>query len=230
VRETKKCVRTNANSEPILQVTPTVSRLLAELTEAHRQQLVAFAQRRVRRLVITPWTQRLLAITSPEDIVAETYRKILSGERCPLEGRVLPAKSLLSTEAFIRALEGIIRSEISNWVKLAEGTFPHEPVDEANPDCKGMRLADPADSPGSVGRRDLQQALFTRLRQRALAEPELVPVIEYWAPRFLEADRIATSEFDQNLVCRVRQRARRILWELAAEAEPHALDGRGMLL
>jgi hypothetical protein len=64
-------VHTNDNSEPNLQATSTVPRLLAELTETHRQRLIVFAQRRVRRLAITPWTQRLLAIASPEDIVAE---------------------------------------------------------------------------------------------------------------------------------------------------------------
>ena len=204
--------------------------MLAALTEAQRQQLVSFARKRVNRLATTPWAQRLLAITSPEDIVAEAYEKLLCGESRVQEGRVLKPEDLLDAKAFIRGVQGIIQSDISNWITLAEGTFPHEAVDETDPDSNSMRLSDPADSPRILARRDLRQALFIRLRQKTQAEPQLLSVIEDWEPRFLEADRIAGPEFDKNLVQRVRRLARKVLWELATEAEPHAVDGRDMLL
>jgi hypothetical protein len=209
---------------------PPASQLLAALTVVQHQQLLRFAERRLRRLATTPWTQRLLALTSPEDIVAETHRKVLSGELNPREGRVLSAKHRLNTQAFLSGLRSVINSEICNLVNLTEGTIPHQPLHEESPDGKSMELADPADSPRTLALRDLQHALFVRLRRRAQAEPDLLPVIDYWEPRFLEADRIAGSEFDQNLVYRVRQHARGILWELAMEAEPHSFDGREMLL
>ena len=202
---------------------------MAGLTEAQRQRLLSFAQRRLRRLLTTPWAQRLLAITSPEDILEETYRKVLSRERDPRDGRALPASSLRSIPTFIHGLESIINSEVSNWVNLAEITFLHEELDMQNDDGGCVVLADP-DWPRTLMRRDLHRVLFARLRRKAAAEPGLLPILDYWEPRFLDADRIAGPEFDKNLVQRVRQLARKVLWELATEAEPHAVDGRDMLL
>ncbi|MCX6929106.1 MAG: hypothetical protein NT154_38705, partial [Verrucomicrobia bacterium] len=173
---------------------------------------------------------RLFAIMSPEDIVAEARRKVLSGERNVPVRHLLPPNPGGSIQAFLLGLKGVINSEIYNLANLAEGAIPHHSLDQENPERGPVELPDPWDSSRALARRDLQRALFARLRRIAQREPELLPVIDYWEPRFLETDRIAGSEFDQNLVYRVRQHARRVLWELAKEAEPHALDGREMLL
>ena len=209
---------------------PLVSELLEALTPKQHELLLRSAERSLRRFATTPWRQRLFAIIPPEDIVADALHKLLSGERNPQEGRVLPPNHRRNVEAFLIGLKGVINSEISNLASWAEGAIPHHSLEKQSPEGGAVELPDPVDSPGALARRDLQCALFDCLRSRAQEEPELLPVIDAWEHRFLEADRIAGSEFDQNLVYRVRQHARRILWELAKEAEPQALDGREMLL
>ena len=103
-------------------------------------------------------------------------------------------------------------------------------------------MADPDESLRPLYREHLLQEGFelvtassglecvARLRERAAAEPDLLPVILQWEEGFLTDDRIAAEELDRKPAHRVRVMFREVLQELAAELSVAPVTGKEMLL
>jgi len=208
----------------------TVAELVAQLTEAQRQQLHEFAAKRLRRVAVTSQLQECLAGRTAADLVHEALRLVMLGDRHPNKGRCVRVEHRQSTEAFVRCLCGVINSLLSNLVTSAEAACRHVPADHCEMDL--MDTIEASDLFGELSRRDLQRSLFARLYAVTTKEPELLPVIEQWERVFLESDRIVQDghQFAAHLIYRVRQHARAILLELAREVHPQSLDGRELLI
>jgi hypothetical protein len=187
---------------------------VAALTEAQYQHLRAFAAKRLRRLqgrqdLAQFWTGKI-----PEDLVHDAIQKVLLGDTHPKKGRRLSPKNRQTPQAFMECIMGIVNSELSHAVQ-AGLRFPRISCGDLEHDVSPLAVPEWSDTAGLAERRDIKSELFTRLDVIAQAQPSLKPVIRHWSAHFHETDRIAGPEFDQNLVHRVRQHARRIMSELA---------------
>lgn len=227
-----KSMQTNAcntiGPHPAGSALPTALQLVTALTEAHRQQLLDFAAKRMWRVRRSPGMERFLAGKTPGDLVNSALEKLLLGDTHPKKGRQLPVKNRQSLEAFLHCVRNVINSELSNAITALETTCEHLPLGDAETEPGSVEPTDPVDLPRLLERRDLEQELFRRLRQRAA--PDLQPIVAHWAPRFLSEDRIASRGFDRRRVSQVRRLAREILTELAQELHSRPVRGIDLLL
>ena len=207
---------------------PTALQLVTALTEAHQQQLLDFAAKRIRRVRRSLGMERFLAGKTSADLVNGALEKLLLGDTHPKKGRHLPVKNRQSLETFLHGVRNVINSELSNAVTALETTCEHVPLGDAETEPGSVEPTDPVDLVRLLERRDLQRELFSRLRQRAA--PDLQPIVEHWAPRFLSDDRIARGAFDRRRVSQVRRLAREILTELAQELQTRPVRGVDLLL
>jgi DNA-directed RNA polymerase specialized sigma24 family protein len=209
---------------------PSATELLEAITPEQEQQLQAFARRRLRRAANTPWLQRHLAPNSAEDLVQEAKAKVLLGEQFPRVGRRLKPRNRVSVEACLACLRGIMESDLSNLLKVARRRGEHLSVGDSRTEPGTVDPPDPLDPAGNLVRRDLRCVGFARLRERAAAEPDLLPVILQWEEGFLTDDRIAAEELNRKPAHRVRVMFREVLQELAAELSVAPVTGKEMLL
>ena len=209
---------------------PSASKLLDNLTEVQHRHLRAFAARRLGRLVFAAAWPRILARTSPDDLVHRAVEKVLDGERNPRQGRTLSARDRASTDAFVACLTGIINSELSHLICSAEARYGHvsaQTGEETSDDV--VEVADPRNLRTTVELRDLKVALFRNLRAATVDRPKLWPIIDAWETVFLEDLRIPTTGFDRRLVSELRELARGIYTRLTRAARPKAPKGVEML-
>lgn len=196
---------------------PTALQLVAALTEEEHRYLRAFAAKRLRRLQGQQALAHFLTGKIPEDLVHDALQKVLIGDKHPKKGRKLAVKNRQSPQAFMQCIMGIINSVLSHAVQT-ELRFPQISCGDVEQEVTPLAVPEWSDTAGVAERRDLQSELFTRLDLIARTEPSLKPIIRHWSANFHDTDRIAGPEFDQNLVHRVRQHARRIMHELGAES------------
>ena len=190
--------------------TNSVTQLIHGLTEIQHRELRHFAERRLTRLRNKggPAVQ-VLSLTTAEDLVHQAITSILLGELDSERGRRLSAKARQDAVSLLWPLMSIMNSDLQNLVSRMEVSLRQE-ADQSGQD-PWRDIMDPVDHELLVQRRDLQNVLFERLRQVLPQEPALGQVIDHWEKHFLESDRIAGPDFDENLVRRVRRHARRIL-------------------
>ena len=169
-------------------------------------------------------------MTAPEDLVAEAFLKLQLGEENPLLGRHLKARNRTSTEVFLESVRGIINSDLDHVVQEAKARYLHLPVGDVDNEPGAIDPAASEDPYQLLSRRDLQRVLFAKLYKRVRHEPTLLGVVQDWEARFLDDDHIGVKGQDSNMVHRVRQFAREILAELAAELSPSPGDGKEMIL
>lgn len=207
----------------------TVSELLSALSTQHINNLTGFARLRIRSVTSSAWLQGCLAITEPEDLVAEALLKLKLGEENPSLGRHLQPHSRASMTSFLAAVKGIICSDLDHLVREARTRYQHLPVGDSDADLGEVEPAVTEDTYRLLSRRDLHRVLFAQLHQRIRSQPALLAVVQDWERRFLHDDRLGEGQ-NTNLIYRVRVLAREILAELAAEFAPAPCDGKEMLL
>lgn len=204
-------------------VLPSALDLLTALSTEQWEQLTAFARRRLVRVRITPARQQHLAGLTGEDLIGEVVAKVLLGDRHPRKGRPLRPQHRVGAEALLNRLRGDINSELSN--RLAKADTRGEHLSLSNETAVAVASSHPA---RELARRELQAALFARLRELTRTEAVLQPLIDHWERHFLEADRIGDAGQNRNHTHRLRRHAQRVLRELAEEMDEP--DGRGMVV
>ena len=207
----------------------TVSDLLAALSPQQNEKLINFARLRLDRVTRLSSSKEYLATLEPEELVSRTIAKVLIGEKDAKVGRRLSAKNRANTESFLRALQGVLNSDLANLVRCAEACYPHVRLDEGIEEgsCGLLDLDSPA---VLTARRDLQQVVFAKLYQRTADAPELWPIIRAVEQGFLHDACLAKDEPNRGLVYRVRLLVREVLRELAQEFGGPEATGKEMFL
>ncbi len=215
----------NGSGEP----RPSVTSLLAALTDNQRKRLEFFAAKRLRRLIAYPQNVRILSLVTAGDLVNESIHKVLLGETNPKMGRHMKLKNLLSTESFIQGLMNLVNSELANLITSAEAATEYIPLEVDDSVHFKIEIEDPFDLRALVNRRELKEIFFKRLRLRSNKDPEILAVVDLWERDFLTSDSIAEGA-DRVLVYHVRKMARQILREFSSEGTFGPDQGRNILL
>lgn len=207
-----------------------VQDLLSALSNEHYRKLIGFARVRLRKSTDSHCLQQCLAVVDAEDLVHQAILKLYLGDEDPSLGRHLQACHRTSMAGFLACVKGIIASDLNTLVCEAPNRYEHEFIGDPEQEPGAVEVSGKENVHDLASRRDLQRVLFKKLYSRIQNQPSLLAVVEDWERRFLDDERVGSEGADRNLVFRVRELAREIIADLAAEFSPSVEDGREMLL
>jgi len=182
---------------------------LNEIGKAEISALTAFAEIRLMRLNRSS--------CEGEDLVQSAILAVVRGLESDQVGRRPRPEDIVDKDAFVLYLQGVILSLLQCMTKSREIKAyhkHHQILDEhgADENERGVILASPTqDVAAQAEWDDLQEVLFSRLRQRAPSR--LHRTIDAWDQVFQDSDRIPADTF-RKYVVELRGLAREVLQEI----------------
>lgn len=180
---------------------------LNEIGKAEISALTAFVESRLMQLN--------RSTCEGEDLVQSAILAVVRGLESDQAGRHPRPEEIANKAAFLYYLQGIVLSLLQCRTKSPEVKAYHNQIaDEYSPEEneRGVVLASP--TPDAAERAqwdDLQEVLFSRLRQRA--PTRLHGTIDAWERVFQDSDRIPADTF-RKYVVELRGLAREVLQEI----------------
>ena len=206
-----------------------VDRLAAALTESDYQQLTSFAARRLR-CARAGCSQGDRIVVEPSDLVHQAVLKaLLGGAGFPGGWHLRPA-DLATPQTFRRALQSIINSTAIALAKRSEYRTDHVPVGNPVTEPGAVEPETRLDTRRHLELRDLREAVFQELREKAAGHPERQRLIERWESAFLTDYQLPKGSDSRQRRRHLRSQIQKVLQKLGREIISNTATGKEILL
>ena len=150
------------------------------------------------------------------DIVHDAIGLVLEGAAHPGSGRKTDSNDLESLKAFLNHVQGVIQSHVWSLYKSVKREGSHLSLGSAHADaCEVVDPQAPQDVTRDVSLSETRRELFRQLRNSFKEKPSVMPVLANWEQHWPECDRIPKGDLTNKQIFEVRDRARRILDQMA---------------
>lgn len=213
-----------ANTSPFA----TVYQAVEALTSKNLNQLAQNAEKRLSKLA-GGLPNSVRALADPSDYVGEAIQRVLEGEQIPGKGRKTDSRHLLSLNAFLNYLQGVVDSQISHQFESSILKGEHLSLDFEPADISRVNCPSAANVVNEVALRDTKQKLFARLRGHYENRPAFLESIQLWEQSWPADDRIPKGALNDKQVHELRVRTQLELRRLTAQDGPEGSNRTELL-